>query len=104
MNLGKNDVSLFAHDISSPAMYQSARFPVTDDPRNEAARDRRDPFVVKAITTVAARQPMEDWWALAPGVRTQAIYEEIRRLDWAWLSAAVAPVAEVAVSPRFQMA
>ena len=87
MNLGKNDVSLFAHDISSPAMYQSARFPVTDDPRNEAARDRRDTVVVKAITTVAARQPME-----------------VRRLDWAWLSAAVAPVAEVAVSPRFQMA
>ena len=59
---------------------------------------------MKAITTVAARQPMEDWWALAPGVRTQAIYDEIRRLDWAWLSAAVAPVQEDADSPRYQMA
>jgi len=85
-------------------MYQSARFPITDDPRDEAARDRRDPVVVKAIATVAARQPMEDWWALAPGVRTQAIYDEIRRLDWAWLRAAVAPVQEDADSPRYQMA
>ena len=85
-------------------MYQSARFPATDDPRDEAARDRRDPVVVKAIATVAARQPMEDWWALAPGVRTHAIYDEIRRLDWAWLNAAVAPVKEDADSPRYQMA
>jgi hypothetical protein len=85
-------------------MYQSARFPVTDDLRAEAASDRRDPVVVKAITIVAARQPMEDWWAMAPGVRTQAIYDEIRRLDWAWLSASVASVKEDADSPRYQMA
>jgi hypothetical protein len=104
MNPGKNDVSLFAHEISGPAMYQSARLPVIADPRDKAARDRRDPVVVQAITIVAARQPREDWWALAPGVRTQAIYDEIRRLDWAWLNAAVVPVQEDADSPRYQMA
>jgi hypothetical protein len=64
-------------------MYQSGRFAIPDAPQ-AASRPKRDPIVVRAITIVAARQPEDDWWALAPGVRSHAIYDEIRRLDRAW--------------------
>jgi hypothetical protein len=41
----------------------------------------RDPFVMKAIRNVVGRQSSEQWWAMPPSQRTQAIYAEIRRLD-----------------------
>jgi outer membrane lipopolysaccharide assembly protein LptE/RlpB len=40
-----------------------------------------DPVVLQAISNVASRYSDEDWWALAPRQRTQAIYDEVRRLD-----------------------
>lgn len=41
----------------------------------------RDPFVMKAIRNVVERQSSNEWWAMPPTQRTQAIYAEIRRLD-----------------------
>jgi hypothetical protein len=41
----------------------------------------RDPFVMTAIRNVVARQSSNEWWAMLPTQRTQAIYAEIRRLD-----------------------
>ena len=41
----------------------------------------RDPFVMTAIGNVVARQSSNEWWAMLPTQRTQAIYAEIRRLD-----------------------
>lgn len=43
----------------------------------------RDPFVMTAIRNVVARQTTNEWWAMLPTQRTQAIYAEIRRLDTA---------------------
>lgn len=43
--------------------------------------DGRDPVVMQAIQTVLSRVPLDDWWAMPSQQRTQAIYEEIRRLD-----------------------
>ena len=34
-----------------------------------------------AIRNVIARQSSNEWWAMLPTQRTQAIYAEIRRLD-----------------------
>jgi hypothetical protein len=47
---------------------------------------------------------MEEWWAMAPGVRTHAIYDEVRRLDRASAGGSTAPVEEIAGKPRYQMA
>ena len=47
------------------------------------ARDERDGVVLQAITNVTDRQPVDGWWNASPGDRTQAIYDEIRRLDQA---------------------
>jgi hypothetical protein len=85
-------------------MHQAVRFPYTDSPHDEATRDRRDPVVVQAIDNVASQQQMEEWWALSPGVRTHAIYVEIRRLDRAWANGSAAPIEEKAGSPGYQMA
>ena len=41
----------------------------------------RDPFVMMAIKNVVGRQSLDEWWAMPPALRTQAIYAEIRRLD-----------------------
>jgi hypothetical protein len=40
-----------------------------------------DPIVLTAIRNVMGRQSTEDWWALLPRQRTEAIYAELRRLD-----------------------
>jgi hypothetical protein len=85
-------------------MHQTVRFSYLDSPRDEAPRDRRDPVVVQAIANVIAHQPMEDWWALAPGVRTHAIYDEIRRLDQACANDSAAPILADADGPRYRVA
>lgn len=41
----------------------------------------RDPVVMQAIANVVNRVPVDDWWAMPSHQRTQAIYDEIRRLD-----------------------
>jgi hypothetical protein len=51
-------------------------------------RDERDSVVLQAITNVTDRQPVDGWWDASPGDRTQAIYDEIRRLDQARADAA----------------
>jgi hypothetical protein len=90
--------------MDAPAMHQSARFRHTASPQSEATRDQRDPVVVQAIANVASQQHMEEWWALAPGVRTHAIYDEIRRLDRAWADRSAEPVENDAGNPRYQLA
>jgi hypothetical protein len=54
-----------------------------DDLREALTRDKRDVVVMQAITNATDRQRMEGWWEVAPSDRTQAIYDEIRRLDQA---------------------
>jgi hypothetical protein len=82
-------------------MYQSDRFAIPEAPQT-ASRSGRDPVVVRAIAIVAARQPEDDWWALAPGVRSHAIYDEIRRLDRAWAAGLAVPeeADEPSLSPQ----
>jgi hypothetical protein len=104
MTTEKSGAILFPHDINGSAMQQPARFPYADRSQDEATRGRRDPVVVQAIANVTSRQPMEDWWALSPGVRTHAIYDEIRRLDRTWGDGSAAPIKENAHSPRYRMA
>ena len=41
----------------------------------------RDPIVLTAIRNVEGRQSCEEWWAMLPRQRTEAIYAELRRLD-----------------------
>jgi hypothetical protein len=64
--------------MSSPARI-SRIYNLGDTP----TRDERDGVVLQAITNVADRQPVDGWWDASPGDRTQAIYDEIRRLDQA---------------------
>jgi hypothetical protein len=104
MKSDKSNANLFVPDIDGPTMHQSARSQYLDSPRDAAARDRRDPVVVQAIANVAAQQPEEEWWAMAPGVRTHAIYDEIRRLDRVCANDSAAPIKDDARSPRYQMA
>ena len=86
-------------------MYQPGRFLYADTSQNEAARSQCDPVVARAIENVTARQPMEEWWALAPGVRSHAIYDEVRRLDRAWATASAEPAEDEQVyCRRLQMA
>jgi hypothetical protein len=47
---------------------------------------------------------MEEWWASSPGVRSQAIYDELKRLDRAGSDNASAPIEEAASIPHYQMA
>lgn len=85
-------------------MQQLARFPYGDSPRDEATASVRDPVVRQAIATVTSRQPMEEWWALSPGVRSEAIYDELKRLDRAGSDDAAAPIEEAASTPHYHMA
>jgi hypothetical protein len=43
--------------------------------------DGRDPIVMQAIKNVTQRQVGADWWSHRQNEITQAIYDEIRRLD-----------------------
>jgi hypothetical protein len=85
-------------------MYQAARFSYPNDPHDTAARDKRDAVVMQAIAIVAGRQPMEEWWVSSPGVRTHAIYDEIRHLDQAGATTPTEPAQGDRSSPRHQMA
>jgi len=76
---------------TSPVFHPYARTPTVDGPHDAVTRDRRDPIVLQAITNVTDRQPMEGWLGVSPRARTQAIYEEIRRLDLAWVNGTAAP-------------
>jgi type IV secretory pathway VirJ component len=62
-------------------MSSPARIPRIYDLRDAQTRDRRDVVVLQAITNVTDRQRVDGWWVASPGDRTQAIYDEIRRLD-----------------------
>jgi hypothetical protein len=64
-------------------MNSPAQIAAIDDLSEALTRDRRDVVVMQAITNVTNRQPMGGWWELSPGDRSQAIYDEIRRLDQA---------------------
>jgi hypothetical protein len=43
--------------------------------------DTCDPVVTNAIKNVTGRKTTELWWEYSLHERTQAIYDEIRRLD-----------------------
>ena len=58
------------------------------DLRDPQTRDQRDAVVLQAITNVTDRQRVDGWWDASPGDRTQANYDEIRRLDQARANAA----------------
>jgi hypothetical protein len=67
-------------------MYQPGRFLHADTSQNEAARSQCDPVV-------------------APGVRSHAIHDEVRRLDRAWATASAEPAEDEQVyCRRLQMA
>jgi hypothetical protein len=83
-------------------MLQAARFPYPNDPHDAAVRDKRDAVVMQAIAIVAGRQPMEEWWVSSPGVRTHAIYDEIRQLDQAGANTTAAPMEDDRGSARYQ--
>jgi hypothetical protein len=104
MNRAESDVILFSYDINGAAMRQLARFPYGDSPHDEATPNTRDPVVRQAIATVTSHQPMEEWWALSPGVRSQAIFDEIKRLDRAGSDKSSVPIEEAASAPHYQMA
>ena len=64
-------------------MSSPARISRIYDVRDVETRDERDAVVLQAIMTVTDRHPVDGWWDASPGDRTQAIYDEIRRLDQA---------------------
>ena len=64
-------------------MSSPARISRIYDVPDAQTRDERDVVVLQAITNVTDRQPVDGWWNASPGDRTQAIYDEIRRLDQA---------------------
>ena len=64
-------------------MSSPARISRIYDVRDVQTRDERDVVVLQAITNVTDRHPVDGWWDASPGDRTQAIYDEIRRLDQA---------------------
>jgi len=64
-------------------MDSSTQISSIDDLREALTHDRRDVVVMQAIANVTDRQPMDGWWQMSPGDRTQGIYDEIRRLDQA---------------------
>ena len=56
--------------------------------------DTCDPVVIKAIKSVNGRKTTELWWEYSLHERTQAIYDEIRRLDSARLKRVALPPAK----------
>jgi hypothetical protein len=64
-------------------MSSPARTPRMYDLRDPQTRDQRDVVVLQAIMNVTNCHPVDGWWDASPGDRTQAIYNEIRRLDQA---------------------
>ena len=69
-------------------MSSPARISRIYDLRDPQTRDQRDVVVLQAITNVTDRQRVDGWGDALPGDRTQAIYDEIRRLDQARANAA----------------
>ena len=69
-------------------MSSPARISRIYDVRDLQTRDERDAVVLQAIINVTDRHPVDGWWDASPGDRTQAIYDEIRRLDQARANAA----------------
>jgi hypothetical protein len=62
-----------------------------DETRNFAwTLSGRDPVVMQAIDNVAATWPADEHWGYSSRERTQAIYDEIKRLDLARVNASVA--------------
>jgi hypothetical protein len=57
----------------------------------------RDPVVAQAIENVTDRQQAQEFWAISPHERAQAIYDEIKRLDLSRLNGSDAPVEGEAV-------
>jgi hypothetical protein len=51
-----------------------------------------DPIVVLAISNVTGGPPVGKWWGLSSHEQTQAIYDEIKRLDRIGVNQAVAPL------------
>jgi hypothetical protein len=64
-------------------MSSPARIRRIYDVRDLQNRDERDVVVLQAIMNVTDRQQGDGWWDASLGDRTQAIYDEIRRLDQA---------------------
>jgi hypothetical protein len=62
--------------------------------------DTCDPVVIRAIKSVNGRKTTELWWEYSLHERTQAIYEEIRRLDGVRLKRMVALLAKRTVKRR----
>jgi hypothetical protein len=56
-----------------------------------AQMDVCDPVVIKAIKNVTSRDPKGLWWEYLLHERTQAIYDEIKRLDSALLKKVALP-------------
>jgi hypothetical protein len=67
--------------------------PVSENGRAREAMqtDLRDPVVAQAIKNVTGRHHTEDFWVISPHERTQAIYDEINRLDRARMNEAMPP-------------
>jgi hypothetical protein len=90
-------------------MGSPARILSIDDLHDAQAHDRRDVVVIQAIMNITDSRPMDAWWEMSPGGRTQAIYGEIRRLDLARVSGTSAltekniPRIQMARSPRSQI-
>jgi hypothetical protein len=75
------------------AAVQHAARPVSDANSQRPVREvLRDPIVAQAIENVTRRHQAEEFWAISPHERTQAIYDEIKRLDRAGPNRAVAPL------------
>jgi hypothetical protein len=53
--------------------------------------DSTDPVVAQAIENVTSRFRAEDFWTFPPHERTQAIYDEIKRLDRTRTNGSVTP-------------
>jgi hypothetical protein len=64
----------------------------------------RDPIVAQAIENVARRHQAEEFWTISPRERTQAIYDEIKRLDRTWPDEAVTPMKSKRSDLHLQMA
>ena len=64
---------------------------------------QHDTTATRAIENVAQRHSTDQWWGLPAGRRTQAIYDEMKRLDLEAKRQAVAAGKQVKM-PAFEMA